>query len=244
MTNPEFSFIQLSDQMADGCLFIPVKIGSDISFFTTIETGSKDISKIEIVSETGNYISDVVFDKTNVAGKIHVKITSDLSLLIAPNNYFRLLVTSSDGQFYSNILKYLPDTEYSLVEYSCDNDEFGFSFSLGKTLTARLPILMDKPQLPQDDKVYTTSNGERKVLYASINKEWSCTTEYFDESMHEKILVALSCDHLLIDGISVVKSDKYEIEWDNYTENECNQKIAMATFKVQQNRTIRNSNCG
>ena len=214
-------------------------MGSDIAFFIS---KNSDIT-MAICSESGRKISDAAFDSTGT-NECHIQLTTDLSKLIAPNDFFRIEITENGTIYYSNILRYMPLCDYSLIEYKCDSDEFDFSFSLNKSAKVRLPIRMHSPQLPQDEKIYTTLSGDRRVLFASINKEWEVETEYFDEKTHENIIIAMSCDTVLIDGEKVTKSDKYEIDWENYTFNECDEKIAKATFKVQKNKTIRNSNCG
>lgn len=106
-----------------------------------------------------------------------------------------------------------------------------------------LPIRISKPQYKQTDKIYENRNGEQIVLYATINKEYEGETDYIPEEWHEKIVTALSCDEVYINGERVTKSDSYEIDQDNYTYSDCGIRLTRATFKVKTNVTQRNSNC-
>lgn len=151
---------------------------------------------------------------------------------------------------YSNLLQRVQPHKYAEVRYSCDEDAFGFPFSplladgTHPYLQLMLPIVLRKPQLKQTDKIYETLTGKRIVIYATINKEYEAQTEYIHEDWHEKNVIALCCDHIAIDGESLVRSESYEVNWDEYTETECGTKLAMATFKMQANINQRNSNHG
>ena len=151
---------------------------------------------------------------------------------------------------YSNLLQRVQPHKYAEVRYSCDEDAFGFPFSplladgTHPYLQLMLPIVLRKPQLKQSDKVYETLSGKRIVIHATINKEYEAQTEYIHEDWHEKNVIALCCDNISIDGESLVRSESYEVNWDEYTETECGTKLAMATFKMQANINQRNSNHG
>ena len=154
---------------------------------------------------------------------------------------------------YSNILQFVENSgEFSHLAYSC-NEEGTFGVLFGKAAPTQnapilniqnlLPIIINKPQYAQNDKVYEKTSGEQVVLYSNITKEYSGQTDYISEEMHEKIAIALSCDNVLINGERLTKSEKYEIDWDNYMEGECGKKLARATFKMKANVTSRNTNC-
>ncbi len=106
-----------------------------------------------------------------------------------------------------------------------------------------IPIRLSAAQYTQSDKIYETRNGDQIVLYATINKVYEGETDYIPESWHEKIVTALSCDEVYINGERVTKSDSYEIDQDNYTYTDCGIRLTRATFKVKTNVVKRNSNC-
>lgn len=151
---------------------------------------------------------------------------------------------------YSNLLRRVDDNNFAIIKYSCDEDAFGFPFShtladgTHPYLQLQLPIILNKPQYKQTDKIYETLSGKRIVLYATINKEYEAQTEYIHDDWHQKNIIALCCDHVTINGESLVRSESYEINWEDYTETECGIKLAMATFKMQANINQRNSNHG
>lgn len=145
----------------------------------------------------------------------------------------------------SSIMKCVDSVKDGLafVSYRCFDDAFGFPFKTADgTCSLMLPIHLTNPQYNQSDKIYTKSTGENVVLFSELTKEYDASTDYVNERMHEIILVALSCDYLSINGERLTKSDKYEVDWENYTTDENGEKLARATFKLKANVTRRNSN--
>jgi hypothetical protein len=145
----------------------------------------------------------------------------------------------------SSLMQRVSIDDFSQVNFNCTNDEFGFPFSLsGSDMVSNImPIKLSKPQYSQNDKIYTKSNGENVVLFSEMVKEYEGTTDYVNEKTHEMILIALSCDEVYINGERLTKSDKYEIDWENYTTDDSGDKLARATFKMKANVNRRNSNC-
>lgn len=232
--NSEFSFYQFSQTIESGSdycdIALSVCFGSDIAFFV-----EEAIVGISYCTMSG----DVIKSATNVGSGMFVKLTDDLSEILANGDCFRIKVNN----YFSNIFRYVSGDETSLLEYRCNESQFGFNYNATEEKNkVRLPIRLYNPKYPQDEKVYIKSTGDRKVLYAKIDKEWNLETEYMPELIHEKIIVALSHDLVLIDGEKVTKSDTYEIDWENYIDGDCAGKLAKATCKVQQNKTLRNSN--
>lgn len=146
---------------------------------------------------------------------------------------------------FSNLLRYEPTDGLALLEYWCDTPEFGFNYDHDqRTNAVRVPIHLKEPQYKQKDKLYERLDGSRVVLYSEINKEYEAETEYLNEETHRKIIVALAHDHVRINGEDLMKTDSYEIEWDNTITSPCGEKLAKAKFKVSRNEKVRNSNCG
>lgn len=184
-----------------------------------------------------------------------------LAEYLAPNECFRLnaKIGNNSGSYVENILlnvystlfRYTPnDNNYlSSIQYFCDEPEFDIPFftiprqGSKAYVQLALPIRLKNPQFKQSDKIYETRNGEQIVLYSTINKEYDGETDYIPESWHERIVTALACDEVLINGERVTKSDSYEIDHDNYTYSDGGIRLTKATFKVKTNVTQRNSNC-
>lgn len=147
---------------------------------------------------------------------------------------------------YSNVLKVINETaDISHIAYRCNEDSFGFPFSqINELIISQfIPIRLYSPQNVQEDKTYVKANGNVVTLFAKYYKEWEGETEYLSAEMHDKIVAALSCDEVYINDKRVTKSDKYQVDWENY-DLDCDgvTKLARATFKVRENITQRNSN--
>lgn len=174
-------------------------------------------------------------------------------VLSVGQRFFLRLEIVKDGTYYfqySQPLIFVPRTGFSYVQYWCNEDAFGFPFQTkGQELQLKtgvslfLPIRLHSPQNVQEDKTYVKSNGEVVTLYAKYYREWEGETEFLSAEMHDKIVAALSCDEVYIDGKRVTKSDNYQVDWENY-DLDCDgvTKIARATFKVRENTNQRNSN--
>jgi hypothetical protein len=180
------------------------------------------------------------------AGGFHVNIYWDGNptgpLNISYQGIYEINNDEKTTTLYSNILRREEDNaQYAIVKYSCKEPAFGFPFD-GVYVQQLMPINLYSPQYKQEDKIYTKRNGEQVVLFASITKEYEGETDYIPMDWHEKILMALSCDEVYINGERVTKSGNYEIDHDNCTYTDCGIKLLRATFKVTTNVTQRNSN--
>ena len=235
----EYSFISFTQEIDCGCSFpIPVMYGSDLAFFT-----DNMIDEVAFCTTFGSLIK-VSTNRTITAN--HAVLWDDLSKIMAKRDCFCLRYKSGDNYYYSNNFLYIGCENYeetSLLEYRCDGDEFGFSYSIGDVSNkVRLPVRLFNAQFPQEDNVYITRDGERKVLFAKVDKEWTLETDYLPEELHQKLIIALSHDEVYIGVERVQKSDKYELDWENVLKSDCGYCVK-GTCKVQQNKTLRNSNC-
>lgn len=168
---------------------------------------------------------------------------------LAPKEMFRIKVLlGSNVAHYSNLLINDPDAELSQVKYLCKENAFGLVFGKNDDdgeyfyLQQAIPINLHSPQYGQEDKIYTKLSGEQVTLYSQVTKEYNGETDYIPMEWHEKILLALTCDEVYINGERVTKSDNYEIDHENCTYTDCGIKLMRATFKVKANVTQRNSN--
>ena len=146
--------------------------------------------------------------------------------------------------YYSNLLRRYenPNGELSLLSYTCDTTTFDLPFTSARPIRQWLPIWLNKPKYNQKDEIYEKLSGERVVLFATINKELSAQTDYIPDEWHQRMVMALSCDNVQVNGVRLTKSDNYDIDWDNHTESDCGVWIARATWKMVANVTSRNSN--
>ncbi len=155
-----------------------------------------------------------------------------------------VLKEATGTDYYSNLLRRYenPNGELSLLSYTCDTTTFDLPFTTSRPVRQWLPIWLNKPAYNQKDEIYEKLSGERVVLFATINKELNAQTDYIPESWHERIVMALSCDVVKVNGVKLTKSDNYKIDWDNHTEADCGVWLARATWKMAANVTSRNSN--
>jgi hypothetical protein len=238
--NSEFSFYQFTDTPSFDCdVSLPVYTASSLAFFVDFSIDSIKYVGVDL---------HVIGTAENVqygADNKYAQLTDELDGIFYEGTCFRLLLISEGIEYYSTLLRYKESkTDIAILEYRCNEAQFGFDYSVSPLNNkVSIPIRIFNPQFPQADKVYVKSNGERSVQFSKIDKEWKLETEYLTAELHEKIIVALAHDTVIIDGESVTKSAEYEINWDDYVEHDCSGRLSKATCKVQQNRTLRNSNC-
>jgi len=232
----EFSFVTFTPTIPIGCdIAIPINAPSDLAFF--YETVKTMVYCDKLGTELGaaSYTAD--------ASKKYVILSGDFPTGI---DCFRLKITNIlDVVFYSNLFRISELTETSLLKYSCNEAQFGFDYDIADSFNQlRLPIRLYNAQYPQKENVYIDSIGSRHVLYSKIDIEQLLETEYIPQSWHEKLIIALAHDNVWIDGVAMTKSNEYEIEWDEYIDTDCGDRLTKGSTKMQQNKTYRNSNCG
>ena len=236
----ENQFIQFSIGILsqDNVIAVPTGSGINTTFF--IENDDRSVQGIDIVTPDGTIV--IVQDAVQTSdGKFCTLFNLNA---LAPGDFYRIRLNRNGTYEYSNILRREPeDTQHARVKYHCKEDAFGFPFTGARNAIQQLiPINLYSPQYKQEDKIYTKRNGEQVVLFANITKEYEGETDYIPMDWHEKILIALSCDVVYINGERVTKSGNYEIDHDNCTYTDCGIKLMRATFKMTTNVTQRNSN--
>jgi hypothetical protein len=132
----------------------------------------------------------------------------------------------------------------SNINYLCDDDSFDFAYCETKFVNrVCLPVYLKEAQFPQKQTVYDRRDGRRKLLSASISKEWEMETDYLSEAIHEKLIIALSHDEVYINGKLVTKTGDYSIDYSGILKRG-GVEYMKGSCKVSANVTHRNSNCG
>lgn len=235
----EFSFIKFG-VADDGCeLQLPINAVSDLRFFIPETVDTDALIGIDIVDIENILIRACEYDFTD--GWCMLKNTSISDLTCFKFNF----KYAGQDVIYSNLFRYVADTtETTLVKYLCYEPQFGFDYDISNSYNQiRLPIIIKKPQFPQEDKVYIDGNGVRRLISSKIDKEYELETEYIPEDWHEKLIIALSHDEVYFDGVRLQKSAAYEIDYEEEDKLPCGTILNKASAKMTKNTTIRNNNC-
>lgn len=169
----------------------------------------------------------------------------DISEIIPEGECFRFLaeITTNSSTFSarSNLFRFSPTCEHTtLIEYRCDESyALGFYYCSNLYNRIRIPARLSKPQPKEESNIYVKHNGQRKVLSASISKEYELDTEWMSEEFHDRLAIALSHDSVLLDGKLLTKSTSYDIGWEEVIHS-----TAPAKCKMVENVMYRNINCG
>ncbi len=239
MANSQFSFIQFNDTIDEECdIALPISLATDLAFFFD------DIDTIQYATKDGTVLGSATF--TVDASFIFAKLTGSLHGSLLLGDCFRLkVVDKSASVWYSNLFRLQLADQTTLLKYYCEEPQFDFEYDISNSYNQlRLPIRIYEPQYPQKENVYIDTMGNRTVLFSKVDIEYLLETEYIPKEWHEKIIIALSHDHVLIDGVSMTKTEEYKINWDEYIDTDCNTRLTKGATKLQQNITYRNSNCG
>lgn len=250
MNNFDYSFFQFSSSKPSftscGAKLQENSQSLRYGFFLDLVDASTDIS-VGVYDKDDNELTGLSGIVTNVAGnKYHFLISHTISNYDAKCMYIGVNYTidGTVNHAYSNLIYNNYSAELTDVQYRCYEDSFSFPYD-GNTKTNRLklPILANKPQYPQDDKIYVDGNGVRNLLYSKISKENEFETEYLPTEWHEKIVVMLGHDNVLFNGTKIQKTGEYEIDYDNEDKLDCGLYLYKAKAKVSTNTIIRNSMC-
>jgi len=100
------------------------------------------------------------------------------------------------------LIKYWNDADYEGIKYE----------GTGYINHLRLEAIFDEENLPQEIEVYTKSNGYIVPLYETIKEVWNIDVSYVPYYLHKIITVALSHQHVSIEGREYVKEEPYTFE--------------------------------
>jgi hypothetical protein len=234
MQVPSFSFVRFSGSRE----VLPVQHTGDISF--------QVVSEIEITSIALCDLAGAAIETSGEVIQRYGNLYYIFPVFDRLPGCFRIALLGGEGVLaVSSTVFSLTDSKYTAhVAYYCEEDGFDFSYCPPSLVNrVRLPLLLKEPQFPQSQTVYDKRNGRRKLLSASISKEWGLETDYLPEEVHEKIIVALSHDAVYIDGELLTKTGDYSIDYGGIVERS-GVKYMKGSCKVSANRTHRNSNCG
>lgn len=247
LENQFIKFESLTIAQASKKPVLPIKFGRQTIFINNGQTMSAHYPNGEVEQSDQIYVKHIVIFSGEDGGVLD-------GCDFPYGSIFYLSIEVSGIQYYSQPLLRIPqnaESDFAIIKYRCNEDAFGFPFTTPPGgeyddkayAIVYLPIRLHSPQNVQEDKTYVKSNGEVVTLYAKYYREWEGETEFLSAEMHDKIVAALSCDEVYIDGKRVTKSDNYQVDWENY-DLDCDgvTKLARATFKVRENTNQRNSN--
>jgi hypothetical protein len=250
-----FSFVQFKDgilkmsdiqTMSGKGNVLPVRYVGDISFQIKSAANITHVALIDfdntIVEKTDDGIVKVVPHSDSIIWETYM-----ITLLFdRPPDCFRILLFS--GNFIiavsTTIFRYTESDDTTQIAYLNEDDSFSFTYcprSIANRI--RLPLLLKEPQFPQKQTIYERRDGRRKLLSASISKEWTIETDYLPEEVHERLIIALAHDEVYMNGKLLTKTNDYTVDYSNILE-ENGVKCMKGSCKVSANLTHRNGNCG
>lgn len=109
----------------------------------------------------------------------------------------------------------------------------------------RLPFKLTRPQFDEQRDIFTKANGQIVVLNSIVRKKYEGETDLWPEKLHDRFKIALSHDHVTIEGEryvgEVVQEGDYTINWSEPLDY----PIAKAQFFVFRTPfDASNTNCG
>ena len=159
---------------------------------------------------------------------------------------YAILDSNKDLVACSNLFEKVEDCCFvTKIEYSNNEDAFGFTYPIGVTNSVNFPFFLHSPQYPTTEKIYKQTNGQYRRLSADIEKEYECETDYIQESYHDKLITALKHDTLIVTsnrlGFTTQMSQQgdYSPDWNSKIEF-----TSKAEFKLRKYFNGKNSNCG
>ncbi len=171
-----------------------------------------------------------------------------LDLDVITESCFTYAILDADKNLIacSNLFQKTDDCCYvSKIEYSNNEDAFGFTYPTGVTNSINFPFFLHSPKYPTTEKIYKQTNGIYKRLSADIEKEYDCETDYIEEYIHDKLITALKHDTVIITSnrleftSQMSQQGDYSPDW--------NSKIdftSKAEFKLRKYFNGKNNNCG
>lgn len=246
---PKNSFVQKASISADNCseqisLCLPVYDYQDINFQFKCNIEYSFVM-CEIVSDgiPCEVSPDIYVTKYHTGGMLvqFIGLNMDCFGRVRCGKCFTLKFygSESDGKldtflFETNcFIKICDPCWTSKIKYRCDEDSFGFDYSTQYADSGgledfynsiRLPFYLTEPQYPVKRTVFTKSDGSRKKLSARIENSYEFLTDYMPKDWHEKLIVALEHDIVIIDNVNSGLPDNsqfnnekdYKIDWQRF----------------------------
>ena len=238
VNSPPFSFITFDSE--DNPL--PYYSIDDIAFQVRSNEPVIAVRMLSMDGMTLEETDDIIFE---------IPAINESTFFILPQftltpDCFKMALIGNNGVIAeSNTFVKVKNKRYtSQLKYRCDENQFDFIYCPRFLINSvRLPFYLKNPQFPQNQTVYIEKNGRRRVTSATIGKEYTLETDYINENLHRKMVIALSHDIVYIDGKLLTKSGDYNIDWNNYN-TVYGEREAKATCMMTENIVARNSNCG
>ena len=232
ITTKQFSFIQFSSDVE--CCELPLVVSgiNDINYYIEAD----EAFKIGLASLAGDQLE---LSPANSAQGWH-NLAFDPALYFACGDCFRILIKTASETYLSNILMYDNDPVKSLlVQYSSRNETI-FPFGANEA-RVRLPIILSSPNPVTEKEDYTDANGIINNPFKTRRQKYELIIDYLPLDFHKKIQVALM-HKITIDGISVVETGDYKIDWDNM-DSSSGTELIMAKTDVSEQLIVVLKNC-
>lgn len=190
---------------------------------------------------------------------------------------YLVLIATSTGRVIckaSVVFTYITNSCFTnVVRYRCADNAYDFYYEEANTYlatigtnvfynTVRLYLTIDKPLPMRNKKGFRLSDGAFLTLAADFRKEYSANTDYMNDFLHTRLLIALEHDYLYIFEMPIAtggevtcanvdysdyeyhhpEDDDYEIDWQDKPGT--NLGVAPATFKLLKTPFYaQNTNC-
>ena len=232
ITTKQFSFIQFSSDVE--CCEVPLVVSeiNDINYY--IE--ANEVFQIGLASIAGDQLA---ISSANSA-KGWFNLGFDPSLYFACGDCFRILIKTATETFLSNVLMYDNDPVKSLLVQYKSTDETYFPFGANEA-RVRLPMILSSPNPITEKEDYADANGVINNPFKTRRQKYELIIDYLPLDFHKKLQVALM-HKLTIDGLSVIESGDYKIDWDNMDSSSGNE-LVMAKTEISEQDIVILKNC-
>lgn len=101
------------------------------------------------------------------------------------------------------------------IEYTNQTNDYGINYQFFNSAGTKHFIRIKAEfawteNFEKEVEVYRKANGQRKKLYSAVSRKRLLRTDRLPNYMHEKIVLALEHDLLLIDGQAYVSEEDYQ----------------------------------
>lgn len=163
------------------------------------------LAVVDFINVTGDYwqIEKNIFEINNICEKVVYLVIKSYYDITLPKQYL-FTYAKSEPIYISNhdcslVLEYWNNSNYNGVNY----EDVSYINKL------RVEGEFYHTEYPQEKDVYVKSNGERVKLRETIKKIKQLRIGYAPQYIHEKLALALSHDHIRINGVYYVSEENY-----------------------------------
>lgn len=196
--------------------FLSPSASPDIDFYIRFRNGTsviEEITSTALVQDnvyilTGQFTSDDIIDRVTIeannnnSGEFQLKVQK-FELSVVMGSLRSDMISVKENQDETVLIEYSNTNDFAGIIYENQTPEPEFS--------TRIPAVFFHSRYPQEQEVIELSNSRKLQLNSELSKQKRLDTGHMPDYMHEKVMLILQHDNVIINDVGYLKEEAYEL---------------------------------